>query len=206
MFKQRKRIAFRICSFSSKLEPEPEHQTGSGQNIPAPQHCECGEVDHICLLRFKASKVFCDTFFKFKLPIPVSGTLFKLSYFEILCAERFLRLNLFFTANSCLSMFYFSLYSCIRRKKVNDVRNYSGSVFIFYYFYLYLQSASIFTIQFNITIKILNIDYIPEEHTVWHCRSVNFPFFFITIACLHNGSNFIENNSRSENKNNHILC
>ena len=32
-------VAFRIFSFSSKLEPEPDLQTGSGQNVPALQHC-----------------------------------------------------------------------------------------------------------------------------------------------------------------------
>ena len=34
MLKQTKRIALRNFSFSSKLEPD--HQTGSGQNVPAP--------------------------------------------------------------------------------------------------------------------------------------------------------------------------
>ena len=36
MLKQTKRIALRNFSFSSKLEPERDHHTGSGQNVPAP--------------------------------------------------------------------------------------------------------------------------------------------------------------------------
>ena len=38
MLDWRKRIAFIIFSFSSKLEPQPDLSTGSGQNVPAPQH------------------------------------------------------------------------------------------------------------------------------------------------------------------------
>ena len=37
MLERRRRKAFRIISFSSK--PELDLQTGSGQNVPAPQHC-----------------------------------------------------------------------------------------------------------------------------------------------------------------------
>ena len=41
MFEQTKRIAFRICSVSSKVKPEPDLHTGSDQKepTPAPQHC-----------------------------------------------------------------------------------------------------------------------------------------------------------------------
>ena len=41
MLEQTKRMSFRISSDLSKVEPEPDLHTGSGQKVPAPapQHC-----------------------------------------------------------------------------------------------------------------------------------------------------------------------
>ena len=39
-----KRTSFRISSVSSKMEPEPDLQTGYGQNVPTPQHCMYGKT------------------------------------------------------------------------------------------------------------------------------------------------------------------
>ena len=38
MLEQTKRISFRISFVLSKVEPEPDLYTGSGQKVPAPEH------------------------------------------------------------------------------------------------------------------------------------------------------------------------